>query len=226
MKFRHMLAVMIVVAVALGTAGCEGKYSFIFKDQQDLKDANGEWTVRENPDYCSFVPEGLMILDVNVACPKKFKGDFTLSVYFDLMADDAHRYNFGIIVCDGDFYFGSDNDIHADFQTVGSNQANFQLYEHDNTTNVYHNTSVNSTLLFDKLVLGYGGENLFVINKLGDTITLSINGSQFAQFQLEAYASDWFCPNIYAYNSDTRDEDYGLLLRSAFVEYDGSMVNR
>lgn len=224
MKFRHILAIMLFVAVALGTAGCKGEYYFDFAEEGALNDENGLWTVRENPLLCYFLPEGLRMEDVNLACPKMFSGDFTITVVFDLMVNSENRFNFGIILCDGDFYFDSENDVHMDFYGAGSVAESFDIYDHDDIGNsVDHDSSVTS-VLFDELVRD--GENSWVISKAGDVITLSVNGHEFAQFTLGAYDSKWFCPNIYAYNSDSLNDDYGFTLRSILVSYSGSMIDR
>lgn len=224
MKLRNILAIMLFVAVALGIAGCKGEYYFNFAEQKDLADSNGEWIVRDNPLLCYFLPEGLRMENVNLACPKMFSGDLEVVVVFDLMVNEENRFNFGIVLCDGDFYFGSENDVHMDFYGAGSLSESFDIYDHDNSGNsVDHDSSVTS-VLFDELVRD--GENCWVISKVGDVITLSVNGHEFAQFTLGAYDSKWFCPNIFVYNSDSLNDDYGFTLRSILVSYSGSMVDR
>ncbi len=163
-------------------------------------------------------------MDVNLACPKMFSGDFVVTAVFDLMVDPSNRYNFGVVLCDGDFYLDSENDLHMEFAIAGSNMERFDIYEHSDTGgNVFHTDSV-TQVLFDELVRD--GENCWVVEKTGDVITLSVNGNQFAQFNLEGYASKWFCPNVFAYNLDPVDSDYGFTLRSMLVTYDGSMTGR
>lgn len=225
MRFRHFLAIILFAAVAFGTAGCKGEYYFNFAEEQDVSNKDGYWTVRENANLCYFLPEGLRIEDVNLACPKKFSGDFTMTVVFDLMVDSANRYNFGINLSDGDFYFDSVSDMHMDFYAIGSDKELFQLFEHDSSEiNVTHEDGLDRDLLFEKL--NRQGENTWVLTKLGDIFTVSVNGFEFAEFDYGTYDGKWFVPNIYAYNTDPVNAEHGFTLRSVLVDYNGSMVDR
>ena len=216
MRLKIALAALVLVGLVL-IAGCEPKvYFFSFKVEQDLENAEGEWTLED--DDADFNEDGLNIQEGNVACPLRFSGDLTMTVRFHLIASDSHKYYFGISLGDGTWYGSTENDLHVEVENCGGDDERYVVYDHDQDDVEYWHYDENATLPG----LNRDGLNIWVLTKVGRHVTISVNDTEFADFTLEEYNSRWFGPNLYSEWYDTKDFDYGFTIESVEVQYKGS----
>jgi len=61
------------------------------------------------------------------------------------------------------------------------------------------------------------GENALYITKTDDHINFKLNDSVLYDYDLQYYASEWFCPHMFAFSPSN-----SLIVRSFSVEYKGS----
>ncbi len=105
MKPGRIFAFMLVLAITLILAGCKRSYFFSFKaEQRPCKQQRGMVCVGEEDDEYFFQAEGANFRIHASRAPKRFSGDFTMTVKFRLFADLTHRYSFGVALSDGYFY--------------------------------------------------------------------------------------------------------------------------
>ena len=216
MRLRVALAALILVSLVL-IAGCEPKvYFFSFKVEQDLTNAQGEWTLED--DDTEFNVDGINIQEGNIACPLRFSGDLTMTVRFHLNATDPHEYYFGISLGDGTWYGTTENDLHVEVDHCGGDEERYFVYDHDQDETEYWHYDEDEPLPG----LNRDGLNIWVLTKVGRHVTISVNDTGFADFTLEEYNSRWFGPNLYSEWVDVKDFDYGFTVESVEVLYKGS----
>lgn len=216
MRFR-LAAAALVLAGLIMIAGCTPKdvYFFSFRQEQDLENSEGEW-VSEEDDF-TFNESGINLQEANICSPLRFCGDFTMTVKFLLETDDAHEYYFGVSLGDGTWYGTTENDLHVEVDNCGGTGEYWEICDHDQDETTFWHYEEDGRLPG----LNRNGLNTWVLKKLGNRITIRVNGIQFASFVLEEYDSVWFGPNIYCEYVDGRDASYGMTVESVKVEYNG-----
>ena len=222
LKPGRIFAFMIVLALALTLAGCKGSYFFSFIAEQDLENEDGAWyAVGEEDVKYYFQDEGVNFQDSCFTAPKRFSGDFTMTVKFKLFADLTHRYSFGIALSSGYFYEPDPQDILVwDVNNAGAEDDYIVEDQNDHGGYVRYNQEKASVpgLVDDSY-------NEFVLTKTGDHILMELNDEEIADFNIEYYESKWFIPTIYAYPLDDANTAYGFTLESVRVDYDGTVLD-
>ncbi len=214
MRYRLILLILTAILIATALSGCFGKsYTFSFAIEQDLVNAQGEWILEY--DTCEFEPLGLNMQYANVCCPWRFSGDFTMTVLFWLRTAADHRYSFGISLGDGTWHDTTENDIHMEVYEVGGTGEGYEFWDHDQDEVSYEHCDIVGYLPG----LNRNGLNVWIVRKVGDHFYVSVNGTSIIDFDIVRYNSDWFGPNIYAWNDDPMDYDYGFVLQSVRVRY-------
>jgi hypothetical protein len=232
---RIALVLMTAIAVT-AIPGCDRAYSFNFKNEQSLGNDEGTWYMSDyfamiksvspsiGGEY-TFTADGLFLNGKIVSCPFMFSGDISYEVVFTLTANEAHWVNFGLNLGDGTWKGSAESEMHIEFYNVGGDEEFWQIVEHGADAMVPPVYFVDSPLAS----LRRDGRNVFRLVKKGDHITVRMNGSIFAEFDLEGYESEWFAPGIEARNpivvilSATPSvmplPEYGFFLESVKVTY-------
>lgn len=214
--FRLCIAIFVFI-FALSLAGCGEKvYFFSFADEQSLSNAEGAW-FPEEAGY-QFNEDGVNIQDANLACPFRFSGDFTVTVNFWLNADADHDYWLGLGLGDGTWWGTTESDVHVDMYEIGDEGEYYTIGDHNDTGSNYwttHNEPVPG--------LKRDGYNTYVLRKVGKNIKLSMNGVEFADYDLQFNDADWLGPNLVARSDEGIDYAYGPTFESIEVTYKGSM---
>lgn len=212
-NYRMALAILFIVAL-LALTGCNKTYFFSFKKEQSLGNAEGDWILEDDDDW-GFTSKGFTAQDSNVACPFRFSGDLTYIVTFYINADEDHPISFGVCLGDGTWYDTTVNDVHIDFRNIGTEQAYYFIGDHStgDTYTHYDEEGLPAGLRLDSY-------NAFKLIKCGDKMRLFFNGEEFAAFELQNYASEWFGPNVWMREDFVPlDDGYGFFLESVGVTY-------
>ncbi|HNZ09488.1 MAG TPA: hypothetical protein PLI88_07045 [Bacillota bacterium] len=218
MKRARLVIIVAVMIVILSLSGCVKKnYYFSFKAEQSLANSSGEW-FPEGTTY-EFTPHGLNLQYGNIACPLRFSGDFTVTVFFEANVDADHRYELGISLGDGTWYGTTLNDVHMEMYLGDDENESRYIYDHNEgeIDEYYHYTD--SGRIPGIVRQGF---NTYVIKKTGDNISIRINNVQYADFDLVYYDSEWFGPNLNTYAYDDIEEGYGITFYDIRVEYTGA----
>jgi len=210
----------MAVFLALSLSGCIGKvYYFNFAIEQDLTNSKGTWILEY--DLCEFQTKGLNLPNANGCSPFLFNGNFMMTVVFWLNTTPDHDYSFGISLGDGTWHDTTENDIHMEVYEVGSDDGGYEFWDHDQDEVSYEHVDIVGEL---PPGLNSNGLNVWILNKIGDHFYVSCNGTAIIDFDIVHYNSEWFGPNIYAWNNDPADFDYGFTLQSVRVRYSGEIT--
>jgi len=222
LKPGRILALMVALALMLTLAGCKGSYFFSFKVEQSLENYSGTWyAVGEEDDKYFFQPGGANFQDSCFTSPKRFSGDFTLTVKFTLFADLTHRYSFGVALSSGYFYEPDPQDVLV-WGVSNAGAEDDYIVDDKNDHGGFVRYSQEKAPVPGLVKDGY---NEFVLTKTGDHFNMELNDELIAAFNFEYYESKWFIPTIYAYPQDAANTTYGFTLESVRVDYDGSIMN-
>ena len=219
MKSRLVLLVVLVLSIALFSAGCvkyNNIYVFSFKAEQDLVNNLGEW-IPENATY-SFNGNGVNISYANLACPLRFSGDMRITVKFWLDVGDGVGSWVGLGLSDNTWWCGhAANDVHIDLYDLGLASEWYRIADHDLTDSW---GTTHYEVYDDVPGLVRNGFNYYVMTKTGDQMVAAMNGKVFASFTLANFDSEWFGPNLTSlrYGSGT---GIGVTFESIMVEYTG-----
>ncbi|HNV35023.1 MAG TPA: hypothetical protein PKK63_05775, partial [Bacillota bacterium] len=119
MKRVRPVVFLVMLLIILSLTGCTKKnYYFSFAKEQDFINESGEWFL-EGAVY-EFTSGGLNLQQGNIACPLRFSGDFTVTVFFEAHVDADHTYNLGISLGDGTWYDTTENDVHMEMYDLGA----------------------------------------------------------------------------------------------------------
>jgi hypothetical protein len=216
MKYRLPIMAAIILLLAIALSGCGGKtYFFSFKNEQDFANTEGTW-VSELSNY-TFNSNGLKILDGNIACPLRFSGNITMTVRFWVKASVDYTYWIGISLGDGTWFDTSENELHIEMENVGAPDEYYTVSDNDAAMQQLVHYQVNALTPG----LNRNGYNEYVLNKVGEHFTISLNGVEYADFDLGYYDSEWFGPNLMSSWNDSVDDIYGVTFESIRVVYSG-----
>ncbi|MCK7488760.1 MAG: hypothetical protein MZU97_27150 [Bacillus subtilis] len=177
-----------------------------------------------------FTPDGLFLNGKIVSRPFMFSGDITYEVAFTLARRARlHWVNFGLNLGDGTWKGTSESEMHVEFYRMSAGDEEYwQIVEHGADAMVMPVYHVETPLA--KPQKGRQERHSGLI-KRGDRIVARMNGTIFAEFDLEDYESEWFAPGIEARNPivvivmSARAEhtaaclEYGFFLESVKVTY-------
>jgi len=206
------VTILFILAV-LALSGCNKTYFFSFRDEQSLSNSEGSW-IEEGWGDWGFTSKGFTANNSNLACPFRFSGDLTYIVTFYLNADEDHPVNFGICLGDGTWYLTTVNDVHIEFYDPNTEDSGYYIEDHDYDTSYIHYEEEG-----DAPGLNTHGYNDFKLVKRGDKIRIFLNSVEYANFELQAYNSEWFGPNIWVEEDFPLDDGYGFFLESVGVVY-------
>ena len=219
MKRVRPVVFLVMLLIILSLTGCTKKnYYFSFAKEQDFINESGEWFL-EGAVY-EFTSGGLNLQQGNIACPLRFSGDFTVTVFFEAHVDADHTYNLGISLGDGTWYDTTENDVHMEMSNLGAGAFEERyISDHDDDyMNEYEH--LYETGLIPGVVRD--GYNTYIIKKTGNNISIRINDVQYANFDLVYYKSQWFGPNLYVYCDNGTDYNHGITFYDIRVEYTGN----
>lgn len=223
MRLRVMAIALVFIALSFCLTGCIGEYFFSFKEEGSTTNKEGAW-ILENAGG-TIQANGLNIQDSNLACPKRFSGDFTMTIVFRFRANGTdHKYNFGFALSDYTFYSAPANDIEIEFFGMGGPSSTYTIYESSSgSAPVSHAIAP----AIPEYYIDGNHINVMKIVKTGDTIRLYEGDGNteylWNEFELGVYDSRWFGLNIFAYNISPADDSWGLTVESVRVEYDGNI---
>lgn len=94
MRFRAVAITLVFIALSACLAGCVDEYFFSFKEERSSTNKEGTWILESAGG--TIQSNGLNIQNTKLTCPKRFSGDFTMTIVFRFRANGTdHKYNFG-----------------------------------------------------------------------------------------------------------------------------------
>ncbi len=180
MRLSRIMAISFLILLAAFGTGCLNKtWSYDFTDPSaDISD----WYYDDSDGVYDLDEYGLSMSHVAITTPVNFTGDFSVNVRFNLDVDlDSHARL--IIAIEDDVLWSENHKIEADFWCLGdadwSEGWDFGEFteEDDAFWQLYGPISG----------IEYDGENNMVLEKNGNTYTLSLNGRKLRSFDASYY---------------------------------------
>lgn len=208
---RRGALLLVVLAILLFACGCEPKlYYFSFEDEQQLDNEEGSWMVSVPGNY-AFADDGIALNTSMIYGPHKYKGDFKFTLEFKLDTGEGTPALMVFMADEPTAALFVGNMLGIGFYDIGEAAENFMVLEHAE--------GHSNTLPFDIDIPGLVnvGENALCITKTDDHINFKLNESVLYDYDLQYYASEWFCPHLIALTPSS-----SLIIRSCNIEYQGS----
>jgi len=205
---RRLVLIAVVAVIALSLSGCAKRYVFNFKSEQSVSNDEGTWL--EHSDPVLFGDEGAYLDGNAITCPFRFSGDFTMEVYFYLNTADTNYMDWL------EMYLIDSNDwSYGVWAGMGMHQQGVNVSE-------YWSGQTGSSPTFAGILPGLNvdGNNKAVFKKVGNLITLSLNGEQLEAFTLTfANQIPYYRPFLSAYDDGT-EQWKGVYYQKVVVKYE------
>lgn len=227
---RRVAALAIVsILAALLLSGCSTTYFFSFTEEGDLGNDEGSWYMEDwylsvssvspmvGGSY-SFADKGLSMRGKAVTCPFKFSGDFTYIVRFWVYANAAHTLFFSLAMADGPMLTAAESFLNLEGLDVGSVD---EAYAYFDATEPFMAMAIEDPMPG----LIRDGRNAYELKKKGDSITMKMNGTLIAQFDLTDYDSEWFTPCVSSQLNFPYEGTFGIFIESVKVIYEDGMID-
>ena len=211
MRSIRIFTSVLLLLIAMFSAGCTKTWSVVFDDIQDILDWDS-FALGDEPSS-NVTPDGLVINGMRIQAPYIFTGSCTMVVVFDMNCDMMNEINeFAILLTN----YLSDGEVLAfRLENFGDtfNQS-YTVVDNDEAVAYEYSTSVDIDTNWD-------GENEFVMKRDSGRLVLSINGEIFYDGVPVADYQDYAYPGFLV---DISGGSARITIKSITMKYDGEKV--
>lgn len=214
MKFRYLLFTAVYLLIIVFLSGCAPKaWIYDFPYENSLVRGDEAWRPYQGNYYFN---DGLVLNEEVMGAPHYYDGDFTVSVDFDLNVSTTDLGYFEVFLStskdidDADWYGG------VFIPKAGSTASSMTLFYWPRSSWIHEIAEVPVDLL-----LNNNGANNITLDKKGDFLKYSVNGTPIAVGMLILECdSDMFCPFIGCFSANPEN----TVFKTVKIEYQGDQV--